>query len=180
MYNESFIQNGIVTEVATDILCVDFLTEEYCEYLVTACKVVGNWTPHPADKFATHDIHFETEMAPLYETFKSELITNIFPKISNYWDIDPFLPDDIFALKYAEETQTSLDLHHDESYISCSVKLNEDYEGAVLEFPRQEFSNADIHIGELICWPSKITHPHRSTPLTHGEKFSLTIWTKDE
>ena len=60
------------------------------------------------------------------------------------------------------------------------MKLNDEYKGAALEFPRQEFSNLDIHVGDLICWPSKITHPHRSTQLEEGEKYSLTIWTKDE
>ena len=181
MVEDSFIENGQVVEVATDILCVEFLTEEYCKYLISACENLGSWKQNPGDsKFATHDIHFEKEFWGLYSIFVSQLHTDIFPKISDYWDIDPFFVDDLFALKYAKETQTHLDLHHDESYISCSIKLNEEYEGGLLEFPRQNFSNADVYVGDLICWPSKVTHPHRSTPLIDGEKYSITIWTKDE
>ena len=181
MVKDSFIDNGQVVEVATDILCVEFLTEEYCEYLISACENLGNWKQNPGDsRFATHDIHFEKEFYGLYNIFISQLHNDIFPKISDYWDIDPFYVDDLFALKYAKETQTHLDLHHDESYISCSIKLNEEYEGGLLEFPRQHVSNADIYVGDLICWPSKVTHPHRSTSLSEGEKYSITIWTKDE
>jgi predicted 2-oxoglutarate/Fe(II)-dependent dioxygenase YbiX len=60
--------------------------------------------------------------------------------------------------------------------VSASVKLNNDYTGAELQFPRQEFSNADLPVGSLIAWPSLVTHPHLSAPITSGVKYSLTIW----
>ena len=60
--------------------------------------------------------------------------------------------------------------------MSASIKLNDGYEGAELEFPRQNFTNADVPVGSLIVWPSLVTHPHASQPLVSGEKFSLTIW----
>ena len=78
------------------------------------------------------------------------------------------------------ESQKSLHLHHDESHISGSVKLNEAYEGGVLKFPRQDFTNEELKVGQLLCWPSKITHPHLSTELRSGTKYSLTIWTQEE
>ena len=46
MVKDSFIDNGQVVEVATDLLCVEFLTEEYCEYLITVFENLGNW-PDP-------------------------------------------------------------------------------------------------------------------------------------
>ncbi|MFM8867081.1 MAG: 2OG-Fe(II) oxygenase [Ilumatobacteraceae bacterium] len=60
--------------------------------------------------------------------------------------------------------------------MSASVKLNESYEGAELEFPRQGFSNKDLRVGDIVVWPSLVTHPHRSTPLVSGTKYSLTLW----
>ena len=42
--------------------------------------------------------------------------------------------------------------------------------------PCQGFSNADMSVGSLIAWPSLVTHPHLSAPITSGVKYSLTIW----
>jgi predicted 2-oxoglutarate/Fe(II)-dependent dioxygenase YbiX len=67
-------------------------------------------------------------------------------------------------------------MHHDVAQVSASIKLNDDYEGAVLEFPRQKFANSDVPVGDVIAWPSLVTHPHASSQLTRGVKYSLTIW----
>jgi hypothetical protein len=60
--------------------------------------------------------------------------------------------------------------------VSMSVKLNDNYTGAELEFPRQGVTNASLAIGEVVAWPSLVTHPHASAPITSGVKYSLTIW----
>jgi predicted 2-oxoglutarate/Fe(II)-dependent dioxygenase YbiX len=60
--------------------------------------------------------------------------------------------------------------------VSGSVKLNDGYTGAELEFSRQHFTNASLPVGTLLVWPSLVTHPHRSTPITSGTKYSLTLW----
>ena len=67
-------------------------------------------------------------------------------------------------------------LHHDIAQVSASIKLNNDYEGAELEFPRQKFSNREIPVGHMLAWPSLVTHPHLSTPITRGVKYSATVW----
>ena len=63
---------------------------------------------------------------------------------------------------------------------ALAVKLNNLYRGASLEFPRQKWDNRNISVGRLICWPGKLTHPHRCSPLESGNKYSLTIWTKEK
>ena len=67
-------------------------------------------------------------------------------------------------------------MHHDVAQVSASIKLNNEYAGAELEFPRQDFTNADVPVGDLLVWPSLVTHPHASRPLKSGVKYSLTIW----
>lgn len=37
-------------------------------------------------------------------------------------------------------------------------------------------ANSSVPVGTLLAWPSLVTHPHRSTPITNGVKYSLTIW----
>ena len=73
-------------------------------------------------------------------------------------------------------SKESLKLHTDASLVTGSVKLNDDYEGGILEFPRQGITNKDIPIGKCILFTGQVTHPHTSTELLSGVKYSLTIW----
>jgi hypothetical protein len=47
--------------------------------------------------------------------------------------------------------QVSLRVHHDVAQVSASVKLDVDYDGAELRFPRQGFANASVPIGALLA-----------------------------
>ena len=75
------------------------------------------------------------------------------------------------------DTQTQLNLHCDASLVTGSVKLNDDYKGAELVFPRQKFSNKDVPVGKCILFPGQLTHGHECQELVSGVKYSLTIWT---
>ena len=83
---------------------------------------------------------------------------------------------DAFVMKYTMDTQRSLNLHTDASLVTGSVKLNDDYTGGELYFPRQGISNKDIPPGKMILFPGAVTHGHTSTELTKGAKYSLTMW----
>ena len=80
-------------------------------------------------------------------------------------------------MKYSSDTQLKLGLHTDSSQITGSVKLNDDYTGAVLHWPRQGVSNKDIPVGKMIVFPGMVTHGHYVDPLTSGTKYSATFWT---
>ena len=80
-------------------------------------------------------------------------------------------------MKYSEDTQKTLGFHTDASLVTGSVKLNDDYEGATLVFPRQNFNNHDIPVGKMILFPGPLTHGHYVEPLKSGTKYSATFWT---
>jgi hypothetical protein len=169
-----------LTEVGVDILYTPFLEEEFCDYIVAACIGVGTWAPNKADRrYATDDIHFNTELLDLYDMLNSHLKTTIWPLVAKHWMLDTIELSDLFAIKYDLKGKTSLGLHHDNSFITGSVKLNNYYKGAELVLPRQNFSNKEIPVGGLLIFPSKITHPHACSTLTEGRKYSLTIWTRE-
>jgi len=113
----------------------------------------------------------------LFEALQNDLGARIWPKLQAHWaQIDYFGLNDAFVIKYEQGGQEELRLHHDVAQVSGSVKLNDGYTGAELEFPRQHFTNASLPVGTLLVWPSLVTHPHRSTPITSGTKYSLTLW----
>jgi predicted 2-oxoglutarate/Fe(II)-dependent dioxygenase YbiX len=83
---------------------------------------------------------------------------------------------DAFVMKYSMDTQRKLNLHNDASLVTGSVKLNDNFEGGDLLFPRQGISNKDIPPGKMILFPGMVTHGHECTELTKGTKYSLTMW----
>jgi hypothetical protein len=177
---ESVFKQPNFKEIAPDIIQVDFLEPDFCHYVIAACEDLGTWAPAKNDKhYSTQDIHFQKEMLELYEMFSDHFHDFIVPVAQRVWGVDHFELTDMFAIKYSMEGQKKLKLHHDDSYITGSIKLNDSYEGADLYFPRQDFSNKEVSLGSIILFPGKITHPHLCTPLTQGTKYSMTLWTKD-
>jgi predicted 2-oxoglutarate/Fe(II)-dependent dioxygenase YbiX len=101
----------------------------------------------------------------------------MWPAIRQWWPyVDYHGLRDAFIIRYALGEQENLRMHHDVAQVSASIKLNDDYEGAALEFPRQKFSTEYVPVGDLIVWPSLVTHPHECTQLLSGVKYSLTVW----
>jgi hypothetical protein len=101
----------------------------------------------------------------------------IWPRLRQAWPyIDYYGLRDAFVIKYALGQQESLRIHHDVAQVSASVKLNDGYEGGVLEFPRQGYDNGALQVGDLLAWPSLVTHPHQTSQLRAGVKYALTVW----
>lgn len=179
MSEEAFYPEVYLMEVGPDILHTKFMTPAFVEYILLLCTELNTWAPNKRDiKYATQDIHFSRELPALQEIIEDQLNKVVWPKVAEWWSIPSFEVSDLFAIRYTLDTQTCLKLHHDDSFITGSVKLNNDYKGAELVFPKKNFSNKNIEVGDLIIWPSNITHLHCSTELLEGEKYSLTIWTR--
>ena len=106
-----------------------------------------------------------------------DLGRRIWPQLQDVWPfIDYHGLRDVFVIKYELGQQEHLRMHHDVAQVSASAKLNDGYEGAVLDLPRQGVDNRSVPVGELVVWPSLVTHPHQATPLQHGVKYGLTVW----
>ena len=163
-------------EVAPDILCTDFLSEKQCEYLIEKSSSHGNWSSMDGDKFPAQEIRLkQLGLWHEYDRLWHEKLGNICEK---HWHPEAYIGlRDAFTMQYSIETQTELGLHTDASLFTGSVKLNDNYAGAELIFPRQEFSNKDVAIGKCILFPSMVTHGHYVDELRGGKKYSLTMWT---
>ena len=163
-------------EVAPDILCTDFLSEKQCEYLIEKSSSHGNWSNMDGDKFPAQEIRLkQLGLWHEYDRLWHEKLGRICEK---HWHPEAYLGlRDAFTMQYSLETQTELGLHTDASLFTGSVKLNDNYAGAELIFPRQECSNKDVAIGKCILFPSMVTHGHYVDELRGGKKYSLTMWT---
>ena len=159
-----------------DMLVVDFMTNEQCQRLIEIADNHGGWAPMPEDKFPAYEIRMK-ELNLWYELCK-HWEEHIHPIVEQYWK--PLLMygmRDAFVMRYSVDTQKSLALHNDASLVTGSVKLNDNYKGASLVFPRQGVTNDDVPVGKMILFPGSVTHGHECTQLEEGVKYSFTMWT---
>ena len=162
--------------IGNEMLLIDYKTPEQCQEWIDIAERHGGWNPHPADNFPSHDIHLkELDLMEEADDFFNVVVK---PIIENYWR--PMLHTHLrkaFAMKYSADTQKTLGLHNDSSQVTGSVKLNDDYEGATLYWPRQKVSNKDIPVGKMVLFPGMVTHGHYVNELKSGTKYSATFWT---
>lgn len=166
-----------VEVVGAEMLVTPFWTPAMCAAVIRAAEAVGGFEPHEDDPVPGHEVSLAAISPRLFEAFQDDLGMRLWPRLREQWPlIDYHGLRDAFIIRYVSGEQEELRLHHDVAQVSASMKLNDDYTGAVLEFPRQGVTNADIPVGSLIVWPSLVTHPHRTVPLTSGVKYGLTVW----
>lgn len=166
-----------VDVVGPDLLVVPFWTPGMCAAVVRAAEEVGGFAADPNDPVPGHEVSVAVISPKLFDDLQNDIGVRIWPQLRSVWPlVDYYGVRDAFVIKYSSDTQTELRLHHDVAQVSASVKLNDGYSGAELDFPRQHFTNADVPVGSLLVWPSLVTHPHQTRPLTSGVKYGLTIW----
>jgi hypothetical protein len=172
-----FIPHNRIDYLSEDMLVVDFMTQEQCERLIELADKHGEWGSLTYDKFPAQEIRIK-ELG-LWEELEKTWQENIVPTVERYWKpLEMYGLRDAFVMRYSLETQKNLNLHHDASLVTGSIKLNDDYVGADLIYPRQGITNKDVQVGKCILFPGQLTHGHECLPLVHGIKYSLTIWSK--
>jgi len=166
-----------ITEVGPELLVVPFWTREMCAAVIRAAEAVGGFSPQPEDPVPGHEVSLAAISPRLFEAVQNDLGSRIWPQLQEHWPLIDYCGlRDVFVIKYSLDAQTELRIHHDVAQVSASVKLNDQYEGAELEFPRQDFTNSSVPVGSMLVWPSLVTHAHRTRPLESGVKYGLTIW----
>jgi len=59
--------------------------------------------------------------------------------------------------------------------VSCSIALNDDYEGGEWAFFNKKL-NYKIAKGSAILFPSNFMYPHEIMPVTKGTRYSIVTW----
>ncbi len=149
----------------------------FCATVIRAAEATGAFEPQPDDPVPGHEVSLAVISPRLFEAVQDDFGRRIWPRLRQAWPyIDYYGLRDVFVIRYALGEQESLRIHHDIAQVSASIKLNDGYDGGVLEFPRQGYDNREQRIGELLAWPSLVTHPHQTGQLRAGTKYALTVW----
>ena len=158
-----------------DMILIDYMTPSMCDDLIDIADENGKWGNLSYDSYPAQEIRLKK--LGLWDEMEKHWKESIYPIIHDFWNpMKMYGIRDAFVLRYALDTQTSLMRHCDASAVTGSVKLNDNYEGAELYFPRQKISNKHIPVGKCILFPGQVTHGHECQELVSGVKYSLTIW----
>ena len=184
LYDQFFGSSGPILYVPThnkydviddDMILIDYMTLSMCDDLIALADENGEWSHLEDDEYPAQEIRLKK--LGLWDEMEKHWKESIYPIIHDFWNpATMYGIRDAFVLRYALDTQTSLRRHCDFSLVTGSVKLNDNYEGAELYFPRQKISNKHIPVGKCILFPGQLTHGHECQELISGVKYSLTIW----
>ena len=162
--------------LSNDMILIDFLTEEKCQEMIQLAED-ESFHSHYADNVPSQDLRLKE--IGLWNELERHWNSVVYEIAYKHWEpCHIYGLRDAFIIKYTMDGQKSLRLHNDASLVTGSIKLNDDYTGGVLSFPRQGITNEDIPIGKCILFPGQVTHAHTSTELLSGTKYSLTIWSQ--
>ncbi len=176
-YKDAIDSSSEALVIAPEMLKMSFWTPQFCAAIIRAAESVGDFLPQVDDPVPGYEISLAAISPRLFEAVQDDFGMRIWPQLQGHWPlIDYYGLRDAFVIKYQQGVQEELRIHHDVAQVSASVKLNDNYKGAELEFPRQGATNESLAVGELLAWPSLVTHAHRSAPIIGGVKYSLTIW----
>ena len=178
IYNDFYGLTYIPTKkydiLSDDILLIDFMTEDMCENMISLSEK-KTFESLSYDKVKGQELRLKE--IELWDELEKHWMKSIYDIVYEYWNpCHIYGLRDAFIIKYEMNKQRELRLHNDASLITGSVKLNDDYTGGELYFPRQKLSNKDIPIGKCLLFPGQVTHAHTSQEITSGTKYSLTIW----
>jgi hypothetical protein len=165
------------TCVANDIVAVPFWDASTCALVIEATEAARAWASDPDDPVPGKEVPLATISDHLSLLVEQQVEATIVPALRSVWPEFAWNGlHEAFVIKYEPGPDAALPLHHDIAQISASVRLNNDYAGGALEFPRQGWDNRATPVGELVAWPSLVTHPHRAQRVRTGVKYGLTLW----
>ena len=178
IYNDFYGLTYIPTKkydiLSDDILLIDFMTEDMCENMISLSEQ-KTFESLSYDKVKGQELRLKE--IELWDELEKHWMKSVYDIVYEYWNpCHIYGLRDAFIIKYEMDKQRELRLHNDASLVTGSVKLNDDYTGGELYFPRQKLSNKDIPIGKCLLFPGQVTRGHTSQEITSGTKYSLTIW----
>jgi hypothetical protein len=165
------------TCVAPDIVAVPFWDAATCRLFVDAAEAAHAWASDPDDPVPGNEVPLAAISDRVFLRVEQHVEMTIVPALRTVWPEFAWNGlHDAFVIKYVPGPDAALPLHHDVAQISASVRLTDGYTGGALAFPRQQWDNGMTPVGELVAWPSLVTHPHRAQPVRSGVKYGLTLW----
>lgn len=163
-----------VEEPINDVFVFPLFKPEFGEKLIQEAEENGDWTKQRHDYYPTTDMLI-TELG-LQKYYQYVLQDFVYPAAIHKWNLEgkewTNMVSENFIVKYDENDQGHLSLHHDSASITAVLALNDGYEGGGTWFSRQQ----KLHKGKpgfVSLHPGVITHRHGGRPVSKGQRYIL-------
>jgi GR25 family glycosyltransferase involved in LPS biosynthesis len=164
----------ITDEITSGVLEFPLFTKKFCDELIQLAETDGNWTTDRHEFYPTTDMLVDNlKIQKIYNDVVNLFVVPLgvwFWKLEGKTWIDNN-PDETFIIKYVPEQQSHLSIHHDNSKLTCVVKLNDDFSGGGTYFPNSKALVQPKRIGNAVLHPGQITHRHGARPVTGGVRY---------
>lgn len=169
-------------EVATDIWTAPVFTRTMCDDIVAACeKHADLFMAQPGDTLPAAELIIDEHDPVLRYFVKNYFEKTVWRELYGvYGAYGKELSQWINRVTASADPASLFPWHHDQSMFTANIKLNDNYDGGLVEFNRQNYNNFEIPVGNAMIWPSQVTHPHRVTAVTQGTRYSYVMFTKCE
>lgn len=164
----------VVDEPIQDVISFPLFKKEFCQELIMHLNEENKWVYGRHQYYPTIDVLLSS--VGLDDMYTRVLKEYVYPCAINFWTLEgnryPNLVPENFAIKYTDQTQGHLDLHHDDGTFSCVMALNDEFTGGGTYFYRQKETHVG-NVGHITIHPAQITHRHGARPVEQGERYVI-------
>lgn len=150
-------------------------TQLFCDELIAMAEAENKWTEGRHEFYPTNDVLLnELGLGSIYKRVIREIVTPLAThiwKLEGAWLANP--TEETFMIKYSMDKQGHLSLHHDHSYFTCGVRLNDEFEGGGTYFPKYGVCVTPKRNGNAFLHPGAITHKHGARPIHAGIRYII-------
>ena len=172
------------------------ISDELCEQIINEYDDSDDWKPgtindYEINEYRKCEVVYLSQDETLQKNLKTrnkideklyKIISNLLEKYLKKYDSLGYvqIKEDTgyMLLRYKtgdyvkKHVDTSSDQHRT---LSCSLILNDDYEGGEITFFDGEIK-PNLKKGDLLIFPSSFTYPHQVLPVTSGTRYSIITW----
>ena len=170
----------LVDEPAPNVYTFPFFTKAFCDEIIELSEKYP-WKNDRHEFYPTTDNLLEVlGMDKIYNkvinTFVRPLTIWAYELEGKSWNV---LRDESFIIRYRQDEQSHLSLHHDLSNITTLVNLNSgEFKGGGTYFPKYKLNVNPTELGVMTLHPGNITHKHGARPVTEGTRYVIVSFIK--
>jgi len=151
-------------------------TPDICRFIINECEKYaeknGGWTTKRHHNYPTTDLPVE-KISSIFALIM-ETMSSIVEKLKKCYCLhEKFTVKfrDLFVVKYKDNAQTFLDMHHDGSFLSFNILLSDtnDFNGGGTYF--EDGLTTHLEQGDILIHSSRIKHA--GLPITKGTRYLL-------
>ena len=171
---------GNHSKLTDNIFTCKTFSKEYCGDIVSACDELSDQfvISRPDQPYAVDHLPLEYLGASFCHKFNEKLDKYLINSIVSFYGMKERPSYSLlrpYIARYSQDNLSCIGEHPDLSTFSFIIKLNEDYSGGELVFPKSDFIcyNSKVEVGDSIIFPGLHLYPHFTKEVSNGTKYSL-------